>query len=315
MRRFSLLLSLLLFAPLVLAQDVWVASIETDQAAYAYGEPIEVRFTVTNASGQPAEIRLGDSCGVGFALGDFVTPGSSGGCLASEMHYPTEPGASWTFVWQILPNEHGLPEIDGEQTLTGYFYDVNSGTNLQPETTFTAPRYLGGRLSLRLADGVTTQDVQDVIEALNATILEEWSWGPQHWEISGTTTADAVATYADDPRFVYLEPFQELYYGALYLTDSEPNASPRAEARLSAVYPNPLTASGAFTLALPRTGPVEVAVFDLLGRRVATLHEGVLAAEAEHTFTLSAEGLPSGVYFVRAAGDGFAVERRVTVLR
>ena len=61
---------------------------------------------------------------------------------------------------------------------------------------------------------------------------------------------------------------------------------------------------------------MSVAVFDALGRRVATLHEGPLAA-GEHTLTLDpkAASLRSGVYVVRATAGAGAVSRRITVLR
>ncbi len=55
-------------------------------------------------------------------------------------------------------------------------------------------------------------------------------------------------------------------------------------------------------------------MFDLLGRRVAVLHDGPLTA-AEHTFAFHASTLPAGVYVVRATGEGFAETRRVTLTR
>ena len=57
------------------------------------------------------------------------------------------------------------------------------------------------------------------------------------------------------------------------------------------------------------------AVLDVLGRVVAVLHEGSLAAGAR-SFSLSTERLPAGVYVVRADfGEAGAASRAVTVLR
>ena len=51
---------------------------------------------------------------------------------------------------------------------------------------------------------------------------------------------------------------------------------------------------------LPR---VELGVYDLLGRQVATLAQGELAA-GEHQFTFNAGDLGSGLYFVQLSVDG-----------
>jgi len=78
--------------------------------------------------------------------------------------------------------------------------------------------------------------------------------------------------------------------------------------------PNP--ASGAATVTVSLTVPeaVEVVVFDALGREVARLHDGPLAAGG-HTLAFDASGLPSGVYLVRASTSGAVLSRRLTVVR
>ena len=85
-------------------------------------------------------------------------------------------------------------------------------------------------------------------------------------------------------------------------------------AALSAAHPNPFRSTATVTLAVPQAGQVEVALFDVLGRRVGVLHEGPLAA-GSHALMLDGSGLPSGVYIVRAQGEGFAAARRVTLVR
>ncbi|MEM1043992.1 MAG: T9SS type A sorting domain-containing protein, partial [Bacteroidota bacterium] len=65
---------------------------------------------------------------------------------------------------------------------------------------------------------------------------------------------------------------------------------------------------------LPEAGEATVAVFDVLGRRVARLHAGPLAG-GTHRFRLEAAGLPSGVYLVRVEGGGASLVRRLTVVR
>ena len=107
------------------------------------------------------------------------------------------------------------------------------------------------------------------------------------------------------------------------LTPARPFAPPVAgedeaavpeRAALSAAHPNPFRSTATLTLSLPSAQEVEVALFDVLGRRVMVLHEGPLAA-GSHALMLDGSGLPSGVYVVRASGEGFTAARRVTVVR
>ena len=84
---------------------------------------------------------------------------------------------------------------------------------------------------------------------------------------------------------------------------------------LSEVYPNPFNPQATFSLALSRTQEVSIGVYDMMGRRVATLHEGTLQGAQAHLFTVDGSRLASGAYFVRIAGETFADSRRVTLLK
>lgn len=83
---------------------------------------------------------------------------------------------------------------------------------------------------------------------------------------------------------------------------------------LGAARPNPFTARTELTLSTAAPQAVRVEVFDVLGRRVARLHEGPLAA-GTHRLALDASALPGGLYVVRAVGEAFRATRRVTLAR
>jgi hypothetical protein len=84
--------------------------------------------------------------------------------------------------------------------------------------------------------------------------------------------------------------------------------------RLSEPAPNPVRDRTSVTVTLDRPQDLTVGVFDVLGRRVASLHEGALTAGA-HPFTLDFSSLPAGVYVARATGDGSSAAVRVVVAR
>ena len=59
---------------------------------------------------------------------------------------------------------------------------------------------------------------------------------------------------------------------------------------------------------------MRVKVYDVLGRRVAVLSDGVLEAGA-YRFTLDGSDFPAGVYLVRAEGGGHRLTERITLVR
>lgn len=86
--------------------------------------------------------------------------------------------------------------------------------------------------------------------------------------------------------------------------------------RLS-TYPNPVRERATIELAVKEAQEVTVAVYDVLGRRVTTLHAGPLPAEELRRLRLDAPvtGLTSGQYFLRVTGEDFATTEQITVVR
>ena len=85
--------------------------------------------------------------------------------------------------------------------------------------------------------------------------------------------------------------------------------------QLTATYPNPFNPETTFSLSVVRTQHVEVAVYNLLGQRVASLHEGVLEAGRTKELRFNADQLPSGLYVVRVQGEDFAASQTVTLMK
>ncbi len=93
---------------------------------------------------------------------------------------------------------------------------------------------------------------------------------------------------------------------------------PRVAASLSAnlldASPNPFGGQTAVQFALPRASWIRLALYDVNGRRVTTLAQGVFGA-GRVTRTVRATGLASGVYFLRLEGPGLTRTKRVVLLR
>jgi ketosteroid isomerase-like protein len=84
---------------------------------------------------------------------------------------------------------------------------------------------------------------------------------------------------------------------------------------LSQVYPNPFNPQARVSLSVGQTQQVRVEVYDALGHRVGTLHEGMLAGQTTHEFTFQAGSLPSGMYLIRVQGETFTDTRMMTLLK
>lgn len=88
--------------------------------------------------------------------------------------------------------------------------------------------------------------------------------------------------------------------------------------RVDGAYPNPSRGRTTFAYDLPRESRVSLTVYDVLGRRVASVVDGEQEA-GRHTLDWSASGLASGLYLWRIAvedASGRRVEqRKLTLVR
>ena len=91
-------------------------------------------------------------------------------------------------------------------------------------------------------------------------------------------------------------------------------AAPAALAFALGVVPNPSAGAAVVSVATTAATSARVSVVDALGREVAVLHDGPLAA-GTHRLPLETAALPAGVYVVRVSGSGQAASRTLTVVR
>lgn len=95
-------------------------------------------------------------------------------------------------------------------------------------------------------------------------------------------------------------------------TAAEPG--PGEEAFRLRVTPNPARDDATLTLTLPAPSAVRLAVYDLLGREVVRLADGLMPAGTHHV-RLDGAALPAGVYLVRLLADDDTRFVRMTRLR
>ncbi len=157
----------------------------------------------------------------------------------------------------------------------------------------------------------------------------ERSGDGQRFEAVGTVRAsDAVGESASGAlRFAHTDLPPEgrvLYYRVRQLTPGEPErvsgafklglGGDAAAALIVGNSPNPFRGRTTITYELARPEHVRLSVWDVAGTRVATLvDEALPAGRHEHRFT--ADGLPSGVYFVRLETPSGSAAHKLTLTR
>lgn len=101
-------------------------------------------------------------------------------------------------------------------------------------------------------------------------------------------------------------------FASVVLTTS--GAAERRQVMLFKNYPNPFNPTTNIAFQLEEASHVELAVFDLLGRRVMTVVDGAYNAGA-HEVRLDATHLPSGMYLYRIKTPNGVQTRRMSLLR
>lgn len=110
---------------------------------------------------------------------------------------------------------------------------------------------------------------------------------------------------------------QDVYYGFMPAPVTE--VTTRDEGlplafELKQNFPNPFNPATSFSFSVPQSSFINLTVFDLLGRQVATVVNQPLAA-GNYTKRWDAGGLPSGVYYYRLVGEGEVQTRSLVLLK
>jgi len=87
-----------------------------------------------------------------------------------------------------------------------------------------------------------------------------------------------------------------------------------ASISLAQNHPNPFNPSTTIAFDIGRSGPAELHVYDLMGRRVMSPLSGMMPA-GHHEVRIDASALPSGTYVYRLQTDAGALTRTMTLLK
>lgn len=102
---------------------------------------------------------------------------------------------------------------------------------------------------------------------------------------------------------------------SIVVTAAEVDESLPTQVTLSQNWPNPFNPTTMIAFSLPELAVVRLAVFDITGRMVTVLTDGIHAA-GEHYIPFNGGGLASGIYFYRLeVGGKAAITQKMTLLK
>ncbi len=139
---------------------------------------------------------------------------------------------------------------------------------------------------------------------------------PENYSIEASHDG-GVQDLLEDPVLVFdysEEPYAITVSVSNYTGVEEWNAGGiPTEYTIAAAYPNPFNPTLNAVIGLPESADLRVSVYNLLGQEVAVLANGFYAA-GYHTMTFDANGMASGLYFIRAIAPGQMNQMRKVML-
>lgn len=271
---------------------------------------------------------------VGFAS----NVAGSRGCQAYGIDFP-KLSTIWTHKGQDDKRlKDFLSPNSGRQTLppvAGYDLDVAGETFTNPSTDLasgffrTAGRIdvkdvtveSDGRLILRAREGIRIE------EPFHAKAGSEFEMriddGPHLSDLSFPSASSSTRASTSNTSGSASQKTASNSSGS-EKEDQSTSATQQTEAGLTtkrpeefalhAPHPNPSSGQVTVRYALPEAAHVEMALFDMLGRRVQELASESQSARS-HRLTFDTAGLSSGTYFIRLRAGDFTETQAVTLVK
>ncbi len=209
------------------------------------------------------------------------------------------------------------------------FFTANGGTNwsniggnLEENTTTGA----GRGPSCRWATILPTKTGVQVYVATSTGVYSTSSlngtstvWALEGAGVIGNVVSTMVVSRVSD-GLVAVSTHGNGIFSAQAITSVQTEAAPLPQTfALAQNFPNPFNPSTNVQYVVPRTGTVKLAIFDVTGRHIATLAEGIKAAG---TYSAVWDGkadngvsAASGVYFYRLEAAGFSATRKMVLMK
>jgi len=231
----------------------------------------------------------------------------------------TEPSAAGGGFSYTIEPVSPLIQMHASGLAGPYFFFLLTNTSGQTDTfhmtvdNISIPDWIPGQVCV---DSTCFIDSTDVVVASGATSTVGVKIDPLF--TSGVGTGDFHVNSVGNPSLT------SLYTVTLYAFDAAVGADPFANGPIGEIMlrqnvPNPVRGSTSIDYALPHTDDVSLRIYDVTGRVVRTLANGLRSA-GRHTVSWdgrdeSGAALSSGIFYYRLSAADGSLTRRMTVIR
>ncbi|NBC26705.1 MAG: T9SS type A sorting domain-containing protein [Bacteroidetes bacterium] len=302
-------------APFIAGEEYTIQSIRTEKNEGREGRPLDRVLELTlsaNPRSNGAE-ELKDTAVIGF----WNTPG----IISNEM--------------MDLPKLWSPIDRTDQAAVRSPIIYLKS-----PDAAYPANSYINyGRIpeeSVQVAVGTR-------LDQLNERYTIRWNYLesiPEHWEIEFVDAElDEIIDMRNESSYTFFDRSEKVTQGMrnpdLNFLEVEPTSYNRFYVRISPSgqlddfhsenetpgaaelkqnYPNPFNPSTTVLFYLPESENVEVAVYNVVGQKVAVLVDDQLSA-GEHTVSWNAMDMPSGVYIVQLEAGNTVDTKKITLIK
>lgn len=285
---------------------------------------------------------VGDLFGEAVSLdaeGQYALIGASGdddgGDLAGSAYIFQLKGSSWAEKSKLLANDGGSHDRFGQAValspdasfaIVGVYQDDDEGDNAGSAYVFG-----GTSLPVELARFTATANANSILlqwetasELNNAGFyIEQWMNG--EWEQltfvngAGTTTEPQFYSHSihnRPPGHYRFRLKQTDYDGSVaYSPETEVTVGVSGRYDLQLAGPHPVRNHASWVLTLPTAQNVAVNIYDLLGRKTASLYQGWLDSNDPLRLEWGAGSAAPGVYLITVEGARFSESRQFVLMR
>ena len=170
-----------------------------------------------------------------------------------------------------------------------------------------------------VSDEATPDNELDFKFGIVSDSAETIGFDNSNGDLSITARADAdtflvAIQVTNNDNIVSLDTL-EVQTSPLFTSIKDMIAEVPFEADLKQNYPNPFNPSTVIRYGVPKAGEVRLEVYDLIGRKVATLIDNERKTAGWHQVTFDASNLASGIYFYRIVAGKYVEARRMTLIK
>lgn len=297
------------------------------------GPGVEIPFSsILNSGAEFVAGSLTEYDSGGYSEADTLRPGQ-GYWVQSEGTFDFDLSNSYSSqskqqaAKQQLATPDGFTEFrirnEDHNPLTFFLGEALDSGTVNPLSFSMPPMPPNGAFDVRYTNdsriatsGAGTLRIQSPGESLMLSYPDAESDIPLEFEIfrEGADEGQRVVLAPGEEQSVEGAGISEIGVALGVINSNEPGSERPNRLELAQNYPNPFNPVTVIGYSLPQASEVSIEIFDMTGRRVAVLSEGVQSA-GRHTAEFDASDLSSGVYMYRLQSAGSVLTRKMTLIK